>query len=132
VNVGINSLVSRVILSADHPLLSAACLDAFKQSKTSTTQNNIIILDLNIAYRSIIYEYKWPTNALQNLWYILITMFSQTCFGQYSGHLQGDVLITRIQNVQMWLVMSPHLYVFYSRNNNITLKMAGILAETCL
>jgi len=45
-NVGTNKLVIKVTVSADHRVVSAACLDAFKQSKTVTTQNNMIILDL--------------------------------------------------------------------------------------
>lgn len=44
-NIGMNNLVIRVIVNADHLVVSAACLDAFKQSKTVTTQNNMIILD---------------------------------------------------------------------------------------
>jgi len=34
------------------------------------------------------------------LWCILFTIFSPACFGWCSGHLQDDVLITRIQ---LWL-----------------------------
>jgi len=32
------------------------------------------------------------------------------CFGRYSGHLQGDVIISKIQNLQMGLTVSPSLY----------------------
>jgi hypothetical protein len=35
-------------------------------------------------------------NALQRLWYILLTEFSPTCVGSYCGLLQGDVTITGI------------------------------------
>ena len=52
-------------------------------------------------------------------------MFSKACFGRCSGQIQGDVLITRIQNIQRWLVVSPHLYVLCSCDNNITLQLAG-------
>jgi len=41
------------------------------------------------------------------VWCILFTTFSTTCFGLYSGHIQGDVLITRIQ---LWLIVSPSLH----------------------
>ena len=48
-----------------------------------------------------------------------------------TSQLQSAVLITRTQNVQMWLVVSPHLYILYSDQDNITLKMAGIPTKTC-
>jgi len=41
------------------------------------------------------------------LLYILFTIFQSTCFGQYSGHLQGDVLIT---SLQLWVNVSQSLY----------------------
>ena len=43
---------------------------------------------------------KYITNQQKELQYlrcILFTVFSPTCFGRYSCHLQGDVLITRIR-----------------------------------
>jgi hypothetical protein len=45
------------------------------------------------------------------LWCILLTIFSPTRFGRYSAHLQGDVLITRIQ---MWLSVSTSLHNNYN------------------
>ena len=41
------------------------------------------------------------------LWDILFTMFSQTCFGRYWCHFQGDVPTT---SIQLWLIWSPSLY----------------------
>jgi len=40
-------------------------------------------------------------------WYILFTIFSPTCFGQCSSHLQGDVLITRITLCIFLIRISP-------------------------
>jgi len=37
----------------------------------------------------------------------LFTTFSPTSFSWYSGHLQGNVLITR---KQLWLTVSPSLH----------------------
>jgi len=37
-------------------------------------------------------------------------MFSPTCFGRFAGHIQADVIITRIWNVQIWLNVSPLPY----------------------
>jgi hypothetical protein len=37
--------------------------------------------------------HKLPKDALQYLWCIVLTMFSPTCFGRYSGHLQGDDIL---------------------------------------
>lgn len=42
-------------------------------------------------------RHKQAKNVLQCLWCILFAMFSPTCFGGYCGHLQGDIIITRIQ-----------------------------------
>jgi hypothetical protein len=49
-------------------------------------------------------------NALQYSRCILFVMFLPKCFGRYCCHLQGDVIITRMENVQIWLIVSPSLH----------------------
>lgn len=42
-------------------------------------------------YRQYKYKtYKSPTDAFQHLWCIFFTIFSPTCFGWYSSHLQSS------------------------------------------
>jgi len=60
----------------------------------------------------------WPLDheaGLFNiLWGILFTVVSPTCFGRFSDHLQGNILITR---TQLWLNVSPSLHNNKKINN---------------
>jgi hypothetical protein len=49
---------------------------------------------------------KQQTNALRHLWCILLTMFSPTCFGRYSSHLQGG-FVARITSPWRWPEYRP-------------------------
>jgi hypothetical protein len=45
-----------------------------------------------------------------NIFYVFYSMCSAACFGRYSDHFQGDVIIKRIQHVPVWLNASPSLH----------------------
>ena len=79
------------------------------EEKHSVMRRNECVQVFKIKYLRI-KIYKWPTNAHLYLWCVLFKMFSAACFGRYSGHLQGDVIITRIKTVQIWLIVSPSLH----------------------
>jgi hypothetical protein len=59
---------------------------------------------------------QWHVKCIDNkfiqyIWCILLTMLPPTCFGRFSGHIQGEVIIMRIRNVHMWLCPSHHIEV---------------------
>ena len=129
-----NDVNSLVLLS----YLIAQCTITYHLQLNS----DLFAFSLNIVYRPKYYQqnihlnfnafhFPW-INQIQNkqttkkktfqyLWFNLFTMFSPTCFGRYSDHLQGYI-ITRMQNVQMWLtVSSSHQTVHHTVYTSPTL-----------